>query len=311
MNSDDRIAVTSRSFSRHPILCDELLNRYGNVTFNDKGLKLTGQALIDYLQGHDKAITALEIIDDCVLDRLPDLKVISKYGVGIDMVDMAALTRHGVSFGWTGGVNRRSVSEMVISMAIALLRHIPRASTEVREGTWRQHVGSQLTKKTVGIVGCGHIGKDLTQLLTVFDCTIFAHDILDFPEFYARYDVKPVTLPELLSDSDIVTLHLPLDDTTRMIVSGEQLRMMKPSAILLNLARGGLVDEAALKESLITGGLFAAGFDVFAEEPPQDAELISLPNFLTTPHIGGSAEEAILAMGMAAIEGLDNHAVPL
>jgi len=299
------IAVTSRSFSRHPVLRAELEARYGQVTFNDAGLQLDGSVLIDYLRGHEKAITALERIDGALLDAVPELKVISKYGVGVDMIDADALAKRGVRLGWTGGVNRRSVSELVISCAIALLRHVPAASQEVQDGTWRQHVGGYLSGRTVGIIGCGHIGKDLTPLLRAFRCTVLAHDILDFPDFYRAHDVRRLSPEDLLCKSDIVTVHLPLDDSTRNFLSAERLELMKPTAILINAARGGLVDEGKLKHMLMNDQLTGAAFDVFATEPPDDMELLNLPNFLATPHIGGSAEEAILAMGRAAIDGLD------
>ena len=160
-NNEISIAVTSRSFSSNHILREELLLNYQNVTFNDLGLKLEGDTLVEFLRGHNKAITALEKIDDTVLSQLPNLKVISKYGVGTDMIDMKALQKHGVKLGWTGGVNRRSVSELVISFTIALLRHVPASHREVLSGTWRQHVGGYLSGRTVGIIGCQ--GSDLIE----------------------------------------------------------------------------------------------------------------------------------------------------
>lgn len=310
MNSDIRVAVCSRSFSNNPVLRAELLARYAKVTFNDAGAQLKGDSLVEFLKGHDKAITALEVIDEHVLARLPELKVISKYGVGLDMIDMAAMRAYGKQLGWTGGVNRRSVSELVVSFAVSMLRHVPAANREVLAGTWRQHVGGHLSGRTVGIIGCGNVGKDLVQLLQPFGNSILVNDIRDYPEFYAAHAIKPVGLEELLAQSDLVTLHVPLDQSTRGILDERRLSLMKPTAVLINLARGGLVDEVALKRMLQEKRLAAAAFDVFAVEPPLDRELLALPNFLATPHIGGSAQEAILAMGRAAIAGLDEHAVP-
>ena len=305
-----RIAVTSRSFSRHPVLRAELLEAYADVTFNDDGLRLTGAALIDFVTGHDRAITALEVLDEDFFRAVPELEIVSKYGVGVDMVDFDAMLRHDVKLGWTGGVNKRSVSELVISSVIALLRHVPVANQEVRTGTWRQVKGLQLSQRTVGIVGCGHVGKDLAVLLRAFGCHVLAHDILDFPEFYAANGVEPVGLEELLAASDIITLHLPLNETTRNILSADRMALIKPGAVLVNTARGGLVDEPTLKAMLLDGKLAGAAFDVFAEEPPEDTEILTLPTMLATPHIGGSSEEAILAMGRAAIRGLDEAALP-
>ncbi len=305
-----RIAVTSRAFSRHPVLREELLQRYSAVTFNDAGRRLAGQELIDFLRGHDKAITGLERLNDRVFAQLPELRVISKYGVGLDMIDLEAMVRHGVKLGWTGGTNKRAVSELVISCAIAVLRKVPRANQDLRTGTWYQHQGRQISGKCVGIIGCGHIGKDLAVLLKAFGCRVLANDILDFAEFYARHGVEATDLESLLRQSDVVTLHVPLDGSTRNILSAERLALMKPDAVLINAARGGLVDEACLKEMLKSGRLAGAALDVFAVEPPEDPELLNLPNVLATPHIGGSADEAILTVGRAAIEGLDNAVVP-
>lgn len=310
MNPMVKVAVCSRSFSHNPVLRNELLARYQQVTFNDAGIQLKGDSLVEFLKGHDKAITALETIDDYVLARLPELQVISKYGVGLDMIDMAAMRAHGKRLGWTGGVNRRSVSELVISFAIAMLRHVPAAHREVLSGTWRQHVGGQLSGRTVGIIGCGHVGKDLVQLLQPFGCPILVNDIRDYPDFYKAHDIKPVALEELLTQSDLVTLHVPLDESTRGMLDERLLALMKPTALLLNAARGDLVDETALKRMLQGKRLAAAAFDVFSVEPPLDQELLSLPNFLATPHIGGSSHEAILAMGRAAISGLDENDIP-
>lgn len=304
------IAVASRSFSKHPDLRRELSEKYSNVTFNDLGKSLSGQELIDFLKGHEKAITALERLDENLFAALPELKVIGKYGVGLDMIDFQAMERHGVELGWTGGVNKRSVSELVVSASIALMHRVSEANQEVRSGKWRQIKGRLLTEKTVGIVGCGFVGKDVAVLLKAFGCKVLAHDILDFSEFYAEHGVTPLPLEELLKQSDVVTIHLPLDESTRGMFSAERLELMKQGAFLLNLARGGIVDEAKLKEMLKDGRLGGAAFDVFAQEPPQDHELLNLPNIIATPHIGGSSEEAILAMGRAAIAGLDNAKPP-
>jgi phosphoglycerate dehydrogenase-like enzyme len=311
MKNNTPIAVTSKSFSAHPILRAELQERYSDVRFNDQGQSLSGKKLIDFARGRRKLITALETIDEPFLAALPELEAISKYGVGVDMIDMAAVARHGIRFGWTGGVNRRSVTELVIAFAISLLRHVPVANRDIRDGVWKNRKGAEISGRTIGIIGCGHIGKDLTPILRAFGCNVLVNDISDFPEFYATHQVEPVGLEELLRRSDVVTLHVPLDDSTRNLLNADRLALMRSDAILINAARGGIVDENALKIMLKEGQLAAAAFDVFATEPPQDSELLCLPNFLATPHIGGSSEEGILAMGRAAIKGLDDNAIPV
>ncbi len=310
MNTTDKVAVCSRSFSRNPTLRAELSSRYKNITFNDLGLALNGSSLVKFLLGHSKAITALETIDDSILDHLPDLKVIGKYGVGLDMIDLESLSRHGVRLGWTGGVNRRSVSELVVAFAISLLRHLPQANKDVLSGNWTQHLGALLSEKTIGIVGCGHIGKDLIKLLSPWDCKFLVNDILDFPDFYEKYSVSPVPLNDLLSLADIVTLHIPLDSNTYHLLNSQNMNLMQSHSILINTARGGLVDEAYLFQMLSSGKLAAAAFDVLENEPPDHCSLFELNNFWVTPHIGGSAKEVILEMGRSAIRGLDNHKLP-
>ena len=305
------LVIASRSFSKHPVLRKEVLKRYPNAKFNDEGLSLNGESLIEFLDGHEKAITALEKIDDSILKLLPNLKVIGKYGVGLDMIDLHAMKRHGVNLGWTGGVNKRSVSELVISYSIALLHRTIFANAEVRKGKWYQVKGRQLSDCTVGIIGCGHVGKDLVKLLQPFNCKILANDVLDFKDFYKKYGVTSVGLEELIRKSDIVTLHLPLDKSTQNILDSDKLSLLKNDAVLINLARGGLIDEVALKELLNNNKIAGAALDVFEVEPPVDPSFATMDNVLITPHIGGSTEEAILAMGMAAIEGLENSEDPL
>ena len=306
-----RVAVASRSFSRNEVLRAELLSQFPNTTFNDAGVSLKGAALVEFLQDTDRAVIALEPIDANVLHALPDLKVIAKYGVGFDKIDLHAMLDKGVQLGWRGGVNRRSVSELTIAFAISLLRLLPQACASVAEGEWRQHVGRQLSECTVGLIGCGHVGKDAAQILrNGFGAKVLAFDEQSYGDFYRREGVEPASLETLLAQSDVVSIHLPLDKSTVGILSADKLALMKHDAVLINTARGGLVDETALKDQLKSGKLGGAGFDVFATEPPEDQELLSLPNFMVTPHVGGSSEEAILAMGRTAIQGLSEFRDP-
>jgi len=274
-------------------------------------VSLSGKELIEALRGNEKAIVALEPITTDVLDAVPELRVIAKYGVGFDKIDLPALIVRGVSLGWTGGVNRRSVTELVLGFALSMLRKLPEANDAVCNDNWHQVVGRQLSNCTVGIIGCGHVGRDLGRVLRIgFDCKVLAHDIQDHASYYAETGVTPTSLETLLGEADVISVHLPHDVSTMNILNAERLGIMKASAILINTARGGLVDEDALKQMLKAGKLAGAAFDVFACEPPEDQELLDLPNFFATPHVGGSTQESILAMGRAAIDGLDNHRVP-
>jgi phosphoglycerate dehydrogenase-like enzyme len=305
-----KIAVAALSFNRNATLRAELSAKYPDVTFSESMSVLDGAELVALLRGHDRAIVGLERVDDGILAQLPELKIISKYGVGLDGLDVEAIGRRGLRLGWTPGVNRRSVSELTLAFAIALVHRVPETSLHLRDGNWRKLVGRQLTGRTVGIIGCGFVGQDLVKLLAPFECRILAHDIRDYPEFYEANRVRPVGLYQLLAESDIVTLHVPLDRSTKGMIGEAQLSRMRKGTFLINAARGGLIDEDALASALESGHLAGAACDVFQMEPDANARLLAVPTFVGTPHIGASTEEAQLAMGRAAIEGLEHNRVP-
>lgn len=305
-----RVAVAARSFNRNPRLRAELIEKYPDATFSDTSAVLDGDALVQFVRGHERVIVGLERFDEQILSQLPELRVISKYGVGLDCLDVDAIARRGIKLGWLGGVNRRSVAELTLGFAIALFHRVPECDVALRRGEWRKLVGRELTGKTIGIIGCGFVGQDLVRLLAPFECRILAHDIRDYPDFYGPHRVQPVGLDELLATADLVTLHVPLDASTTRMIGAAQLSMMRPGTFLINAARGGLIDEAAVANALESGHLAGAACDVFEIEPDANPRLLAQPNFVGTPHIGGSAEEAQMAMGRAAIEGLETARVP-
>ncbi len=298
------VAVLSRSFSRHPALRAELLAQYPGAVFNDSGAILKGQALIEFVAPHEAAIVGLETIDDALMAALPKLRILSKYGVGLDNIDLEAAARRGLKVASQPGVNRRSVAELAISYMICGLRGVMVSFGEVRRGVWRQYAGRQLSNATVGLIGFGHVGTEAAGLLRAFGSRVLAHDIRDIAAPAARMDVQSVDLTRLFAQSDVVSLHVPLTPRTANMLDEAAFAAMKPGVVIVNVARGGLIDEAALDRALRSGQVAAACLDVFAREPPEDSELFSRPGFLGTAHIGGSAEEAILAMGRAALHGL-------
>jgi phosphoglycerate dehydrogenase-like enzyme len=300
-----RIAVASRSFSLNPTLRAELRQRYPDVTFNDTNAVLAGDELVAFLRGHEKAITGLDVLTEEVFRAVPELRVVSKYGVGLDMIDLDAARRHGVIVRWTPGVNRQAVAELTIALMISLCRSLAPQSRDLSAGVWRQVGGRQLSSSVVGILGCGSVGQTVARLCRAFGATVLANDILSYASFYREVGVAPVDLDALLSQADIVSIHLPLDASTAGMIDAAALSKMKPTALLVNTARGSIVDEAALAVALRENRIAGAAADVFAVEPPAGSPLLTLPNFLGTPHVGGATREAALAMGRAAIAGLD------
>src|SRR5947209_7717577 len=208
------VAVASHSFPKSPTLRRELLAQHPDAVFNETGQPLAGGALVQFLRGHDKAITGLETLDDALFSAVPGLRRVSKYGVGLDMIDLDAARRHGVTVRWTPGVNRQSVAELTIAFMIALCRRIVPLASDLRSGTWGTGGGRQPSSATIGLVGCGHVGKTVARLCLAFGAGVLAHDIVDYTDFYRETGVRAVPLDELLRASDIVTLHVPLDPST-------------------------------------------------------------------------------------------------
>ncbi|HEY8519243.1 MAG TPA: phosphoglycerate dehydrogenase [Gammaproteobacteria bacterium] len=308
-----RVAVPAISFGQHPGLVELLLSRYPGSKVNTEGVRYyrSEEETIEYLKGYDAAIVSFEPINDRVLSALPELKVVAKLGVGLDKIDPAAMKRHGVRLAWTPGVNKRSVAELALCMALAGLRHVMALNVAMRRGERPlQRMGRQLTGRVVGVHGCGEIGKEFVKLLQPFECTVLACDIKDYSDFYERYNVQPVGFDELLERSEVLSIHLTVTNRTRGLYSAEVLDRLRPDCVLINTARGHIIDEVALKERLKSGRIAAAGIDAFAVEPPTDDELLNLPNFIATPHIGAGSEEARWNMGVTAIEGLTNGFIP-
>jgi D-3-phosphoglycerate dehydrogenase len=306
-----RVAVPSISFSQHPVLRKELLAAYPQSKFNEDHRRYSEDELVTWMKDCDAAIMGLEPLTERMLDALPELKVIGRMGVGLDNVDPTVLKRRGIRIGWMAGTNKLSVAELTIAFAIAGLRHVGQGNADMRAGKRpRQIMGRHLSGRVVGLHGCGNVGKEVVRLLQPFGCTILSCDIADYPDFYRAHGVTAVTMDELLARSEVLSLHLPLNRGTRGMYTAAVLDKLRPDCVLINTCRGGLVDEAALKALLKAQRIAAACFDVFAVEPPDDDELLNLPNLFATPHIGGSAQEARLAMGRAAIRGLTENFLP-
>ena len=294
-------AVSAASFCKNSQLIEELTADFPDAKLNRTGSVIQGHELIEFLSGYRAAIVGTELISEQILDSLPSLEFIAKYGVGLDNIDQQALKRRGIGLGWTGGVNRRSVSEMALAFMIGLCRNLFLTSTKLRGGEWDKRGGFQLSEKTVGIIGCGHVGHDLLQLLQPFGCNVLIYDILDKSDVCKEFGARQVSLDELLETSDVVSLHVPLTDRTREMVNATFLQQMQNHAYLINTSRGYVVKESDLSAALKSGVIAGAALDVYQREPADDLDFLSLPNLVCTPHIGGNAVEAVLAMGRSAI----------
>jgi D-3-phosphoglycerate dehydrogenase len=299
------VGVTTIAFSKNDKLV-KILRECGfkEVITNKNGLRFTKEELVEFLSQCDVAIVGLDKIDKEILRYTPKLKAISKYGVGLDNINFDDCKKYNVSILHTSGVNKRSVSELTLGFMLSLCRNIYTTSNLLKNNSWDKSGGVQLSDKTVGIIGVGNIGKDLISILKPFNCKILVNDIVKQDEYYKENGLIEVSKDKIFADSDIITIHTPLDNTTKYMINKDTLKLMKPSCFLINTARGGIINQDDLKWALQNNIIAGAAIDVYEEEPPKDYELIQIQNLITTPHIGGNSIEAVEAMGISAIENI-------
>lgn len=299
-----KIVVTSPSFSKNDILQEEIYKYFPDAKLNTEGKRFDKDELINFIKNADGVIVGLEPIDEEVLSECPNIKIISKYGVGLNNIDQENCKSKNIAIGWSGGVNRLSVAEMTLGYMIMLSRNLYTTSNQLKNGTWNKSGGFNLTEKTVGIIGCGFIGKELVRLLKPFNCKIFVNDIINQDNYYSENNLIETSKEDIYSNADIITLHTPFTNSTENLITMDELKSMKKSAFVINSARGGIINEEDLKKALKEGIISGAAIDAYVEEPPKDKDLLKLENLICTPHIGGNSKESIEAMGKSAIKHL-------
>jgi D-3-phosphoglycerate dehydrogenase len=298
------VLVTSTSFGKmDPRLISELEGQVGKVIYNKTGKPLQSADLARMLEGVDGYIAGLDVIDRAALEYATNLKVIARYGVGVDNVDLAYARQRGITVTNTPGANSVSVAELAIAMMLNLARPIPASIAATREGGWPRSNGWSLEGKTIGLLGFGAIGKAAAARLRAFDCRVLAYDPYPDRDFAEKVGVELAGLDEILSQSDFVSLHLPLLPATRGMVNAEFLAKMKPGAYLVNTARGELINEIDLAAAIQSGHIAGAALDVFPVEPPPSGNpLLGLPQVLVTPHLSAHTDGATNRMGWMALE---------
>jgi D-3-phosphoglycerate dehydrogenase len=298
-----RILVTARSFRKAEGPHKQILRDAGYELVespNDQPMK-AGE-LRPWLMDVDGAILGLDVVDAESLGMASRLRVISRYGVGVDSVDIPAATQRGVVVTITPGANAISVAELTVALLFSLARSIPYHDRVAKAGQWSRVAGMELTGATIGLLGLGRIGREVAQRCRGLGMRVISYDPLVSAEQMSALGCDPCTVDELLAQSDVVSLHLPLTAQTRMIIDAAALAKMRPDAYLINTARGGLVDEEALYDALKAKRLAGAACDVFAQEPPDSGGLVSLDNFIAAPHIGSATEQTTRRMGLMAAE---------
>ncbi|GAA3336409.1 phosphoglycerate dehydrogenase [Curtobacterium albidum] len=262
--------------------------------------------LASLADAHAVLVRSATRIDAEAIAAAPQLKVVARAGVGLDNVDIKAATTAGVMVVNAPTSNIISAAELTVGHILSLARHIPAAHASLAAGAWKRssYTGVELYEKTVGIIGLGRIGALITQRLQAFGVSVIAYDPYVTSARAQQLGVELVSLEDLLRRADFTTIHMPKTPETVGMISDEQFALMKPSAFVVNVARGGLIDEDALHRALTAGTIAGAGLDVFVSEPPKDSPLLALPNVVVTPHLGASTDEAQEKAGVSVAKSV-------
>lgn len=301
-----RILLTTTSYQDTPGPHHQLLASMGAEIVTERGplpesrmLELAGE--FDAFLCGDDAITA-KVIEASV----PRLKIISKYGIGVDKIDVESATEKGIPVLFTPGVNHTTVAEHTFALLLALERHLVEQASQVRDGQWKRMTGHEILGKTIGIIGLGRIGREVAIRAKAFGMPVIATDVYWPEDFAQEHGIERLnTAAEVLARADVISLHTNLTRETRHLINSASIAYMKPGAILLNCARGELVDSVALRAALESGQIGGYGADVLDEEPPsREHPLPGAPNCIITPHVGSRTYESVVRQAGMATENL-------
>lgn len=294
-------AVTFGIFSKVPV--ERLEDAGCEVRLNPYGRPLTPAEIVEHAKDADVIILGNDRLDSATIGKLPNLKLVVRHGAGLDNIDFSELGKRDITVANTPGANKEETADLTFALILDLARMVTQSINQLKGGVWNKIPGRTLYGKTIGIIGVGAIGMAVASRAMGFGMDILGNDIVQRDEA-ARFGLLYTSLNELLSASDVVTIHAPLTSATKNLIGARELKRMKPGALLINTARAGVVREAALEKALMSGHLGGYAVDVYAKEPPDPTSYMSLPNVLTTPHIGSSTMEANLRMGDMAVDNI-------
>lgn len=300
-----KVLITSTSFGKVVKEPVELLNKKGyQITWNELGRPLKEDEVRERVKGIDAYIAGLDEITAKVIEAVDKLKVISRYGAGVDNIDIEAATKKKIVVTNTPDANTEAVADLTFGLILAVTRHIPQADRSTKRGEWRKFFGRGVSGKTLGIMGMGRIGKAVTRRSKGFRMKVIYWDCRRETNIEKEAQAEYVDPKTLLQKSDFVSLHLTLTKETRGLIGKAELKLMKSTAFLINTARGPIVDEDALYECLRDKVIAGAAVDVYSNQPPKDSSLLSLDNIITTPHMGAYTYESIMNMGMMSVKNV-------
>jgi len=303
-----RVLITPRSLTRsgHPALA-RLEEAGCELVFATPGVQPDEAELLRLVPGCVGYLAGVEKISARVIDAARDLKVIARNGVGIDNIDLEAVRRTGVEIVRARGANARGVAELTISLMLAVVRDVAFSDAHLKRADWQRRRGIELWGRTLGIVGCGHIGRQVATLALALGMKVVAYDPYPDESFRPQGEFRYTGLGEVFSASDVVSFHCPPPADGKPLVTRESLETMRKGVYLINTARAGLLSEEALLEGLNDGHVAGLALDVFAAEPPGENPLVQHDRVVATPHLGGYTAESITRAVEAAVQGILDH----
>ena len=301
-----KILITPRSFGKYNQNdIKKKLDSLGiNYYINDLGRSLNEDEMIDALKDVDGAIVGVDPLNKKVLEAAPNLKAIAKYGVGLDNIDLDYCKEKSIKISKTVGANSNAVADYTFALLLAVARKVVLLDRKARDNDYSKVISTDVYGKKIGVLGLGAIGKGVVKRAAGFGMDIYGYDIYEDKEFNSQYDIKFTSVDEILNKCDFVTLHLPLSKDTKHIINKDNLNKCKRDLILINTARGGLVDEKELYEALNTKQIFGAGLDVFENLDKPYEKLLELENVVLGNHTAASTLDATNNMTNMALENL-------
>jgi phosphoglycerate dehydrogenase-like enzyme len=303
-----KILVTPRSFGKNNTLPLDMLVEQGyEVIMNPYGRILERDEMISLIKDVDGVIIGVDPLDQDVMQHASKLKAIAKYGVGTDNIDMSYAAKQGIPVSITLGANKEAVADYTFSLLLAAARKLTIIDRECRQLNWSKITTVDMWNKSLGLIGMGNIGKGVAKRALGFNMKVLAYDLIKDEDYAADNQIEYVSFETLIHQSDFISLHLPLNEHTHHIIGDNEFNMMKRTAVLVNTARGGLIDESALDNALKDNKIWGAGIDVFEHEPPSNLGLLNHDNLIIGSHCAASTFEAIENMGIMASTNLINQ----
>lgn len=300
-----KVLITPRSFAKNDRAALDMLTQKGmEVVYNQTGGIMNVEQMREAIADCDGVIIGVDPLNADVLSAALKLRAVAKYGVGVDNIDLEYCAARNIPVSRTVGANSEAVADYAFALMLSLARKVIPIDESCRRGDWSKITTSDVSKKTLGLIGLGAIGRQMVNRAKGFSMSIMAYDVYWDEAYAAEQGIQRADVDTICRECDFVSLHLPLLPETKMIIDGKRIGMMKPASYLINTARGGLIDDDALLAALKEDRIAGAGLDAFAQEPPENREWFSLKNVIIGSHCAASTSGASNNMSLMAAQNL-------